>query len=170
MTHSMTATERRVAGQRGWQLIQVLDAAHANIPLRGLLHHALHCKCYEAVAAALGMWDALPAAERAAIKKRAEDYLRPSAIASRIETIEGLIHLIDRLEQEDCSWRTKRNMARRNALLDAYREELALRTMGDPPVQMFGVPLSNRPFPGTAELTDEEKARLRAVKERMEGE
>lgn len=159
---TLSASERRSAGHRGWNVYWTLVRADSKEPLRDLIGGALRTKCYEAVAAGLRLWDEMDSGTRARIEQQAKESRSPQTIARRIGSIDELTHLIDRITEE---LPTKPPRCRKGAeaLIAAYREEVALRT---------AYPNRQQPAYDWASvlLTAREEALLIEVKRRLQPE
>jgi len=127
VTTTLSASERRSVGQRGWKVYWTLVRAEANEPLRDLIGCALRTKCYEAAAAALRLWDEMSPRTRARIEQQAKESRSPQSIARRIRSVGDLTDLIDQITEELLR-RSPRCRKGAEALIEAYREEVSLRT------------------------------------------
>jgi len=162
VTTTLSASERRSAGQRGWNVYWTLVRADSKEPLRDLIGGALRTKCYEAVAAGLRLWDEMNPRMRACIEQQAKESRSPQTIARRIESVDKLARLIAEIT-EDLPTKPPRRRKGAEALIAAYREEVTLRT---------AYPNRKQPSYDWASvlLTAREEALLMEVKRRLQPE
>jgi len=155
MSGTLTQSERRRIGQRGWRLAHILFCTQSEHALRKLLLGALHAGRYDEAARCLAMWDAMDAREREQIERLFKWQRSAEQVVTRLSIRDLEERLHDLIERPP--YRTERTHERlQRTDLPIYRAEYDRRLAACLPA----------PQVGTDELTEIERMRLEAVKRR----
>lgn len=159
MSATLTESERRSIGQRGSRLINLLRLAKREPQLSAALSGALCKGSYEDVRHCLSVWDAMDARVRREIEQFVKWRQSPEAVATRLSIHDLEERLLRYAERPH--YYTERYFKRiQRTEMPIYQAEYDRRLAACLPA----------PQAGTDELTDIERMRLEAVKQRTKRE